>query len=157
VDVGFLIDAPPPDTFAPGRFRPQCWMTGPHLAQRESILGVMCFIPEVGVGSSDDQRLITWKRMFAQGWASTGIPFLMDVSPGYDAHIVFPGSVRYGLNSTWTSALKDMVAEYGADGFVYNSWNGYTEGMAAMELREYGDTYRIWAKSLADLYLPGQE
>jgi len=155
VDVGFLIDALPPATFAPGQFRPHWWTTGPYLAQRESILGVMCFIPEVWVGSSDDDTLIMWKRTFSQGWAATGIPFLMDVSPGYDAHLVFPGSIRYGLNANWTSALKEMVREYGSDGFVYNSWNGYTEGMAAMELREYGDTYRNWAESLACMYSLG--
>ena len=155
VHVGFLIDALPPATFAPGQFRPHWWTTGPHLAQRESILGVMCFIPEVWVGSSDDETLIMWKRTFSEGWASTGIPFLMDVSPGYDAHLVFPASIRYGLNSRWTSALKEMVREYGSDGFVYNSWNGYTEGMAAMELREYGDTYRNWAESLTCTYSLG--
>ncbi len=112
----------------------------------------MCFIPEVWLGSSDDAAVILWKRTFSEGWESTGIPFLLDVSPGYDAHLVFPASVRYGLNGGWTSALTELLCDCGSDGFVYNSWNGYTEAMAAMELREYGDTYRRWAESLTGMY-----
>ncbi len=150
--VGFLLDVLPPGTFAPGRLRPDWSRTGPHLAQQESILGIMCFIPEVWLGTSDDATLVQWKRTFSEGWESTGIPFLMDVSPGYDAHLVFPGSVTYGLNTIWTDALTRLVEDCGSDGFVYNSWNGYTEGMAAMGLREYGDTYSRWAESLTAMY-----
>ncbi len=152
VRVGFLLDALPPGTFAPGRLRPDWRLTGLHLARQESILGIMCFIPEVWLGSSDDAAVILWKRTFSEGWESTGIPFLLDVSPGYDAHLVFPASVRYGLNGGWTSALTELLCDCGSDGFVYNSWNGYTEAMAAMELREYGDTYRRWAESLTGMY-----
>jgi hypothetical protein len=154
VKVGFLLDVLPPGTFAPGHFKPSWQWTGPHLKEQASILGIMCFIPEIWLGSSNETRLLNWKRDFSSGWASTGIPFLMDVSPGYDAHLVFPNSVRYGLNPTWTAALTEMVRDYGQDGFVYNSWNGYTEGMAAMELRErsHGNVYRAWLGTLTAMY-----
>jgi hypothetical protein len=152
VKVGFLIDALPPDTYAPGKFRPSWQATGPFLKNQQSILGIMCFIPEIWIGSSDDAEVIAWKQDFSSGWASTGIPFLMDVSPGYDAHIVFPSSVRYGLSLDWMKALMQMVDECGDDGLVYNSWNGYTEGMAAMDLVEYGDVFYRWLGRMTCMY-----
>jgi len=152
IEVGFFIDALPPGTYAPGKFRPSYGSTAYYLKQQDSILGIMCFIPEVWVGSSNDQHLIDWKRRFSQGWADTGIPFLMDVSPGYDAHIVFPDSVQYGLNTTWMQALTEMVQDFGQDGLMYNSWNGYTEGMAAVVLQEYGDAFFKWLGELTCMY-----
>lgn len=154
IEVGFFIDALPPGTYAPGVYRPSYSSTAQYLKQRDSILGVMCFIPEIWVGSSDDERLIDWKRRFSKGWANTGIPFLMDVSPGYDAHIVFPGSVQYGLNTAWMEALTEMVQDFGQDGLMYNSWNGYTEGMAAVVLQEYGDRFYKWLGDLICMYEP---
>lgn len=152
IEVGFFIDALPPGTNAPGAFRPSYGSTAPYLKQQDSILGIMCFIPEVWVGSSNDQQLISWKRRFSRGWADTGIPFLMDVSPGYDAHIVFPGSVQYGLNASWVQALTEMVEDFGQDGLMFNSWNGYTEGMAAVVLQEYGDQFYQWLGTLTCMY-----
>jgi hypothetical protein len=29
--------------------------------------------------------------------------------------------------------MKELVARFGSKGFVYNSWNGYCEGLAGME------------------------
>ncbi len=152
IEVGFFIDALPPGTYAPGTFRPSYSSTAYYLKQKDSILGIMCFIPEIWVGSSNDQLLIDWKRRFSKGWADTGIPFLMDISPGYDAHIVFPGSVQYGLNTAWMQALTDMVHDFGQDGLMYNSWNGYTEAMAAVVLQEYDDTFYKWLGTLTCMY-----
>lgn len=154
VRVGFFIDALPPGTYAPGAFRPSWQTTASYLRNEPSILGVMCFIPEIWKGSSNDNTLIDWKRTFSAGWAGTGIPFLMDVSPGYDAHIVFPSSVRYGLNLQWMLALTEMVEDFGADGLVYNSWNGYTEGMAAVVLEEFDDCFYHWLCKLTCMYAP---
>ncbi|MGD2095238.1 MAG: hypothetical protein PVH77_09560 [Phycisphaerales bacterium] len=148
IDVGFFLDVLPPNTNAPGVFRPSYNLTAYYLKQQDSILGIMCFIPEVWVGSSSDQYLINWKQRFSRGWAETDIPFLMDISPGYDAHIVFPNSVQYGLNDSWMQALTEMVQEFGDDGLMYNSWNGYTEGMAAVVLQEHGDKFYEWLREL---------
>lgn len=148
VKVGFLVDALPAGTYAPGTFRPTPEATGPYLAARDSVLGIQCFIPEVWVGSSNDSTLIAWKRNFSSRWAQAGIPFLMDVCPGYDAHIVFPGSVQYGLTSSWRTALSSMVTDYGADGMTYNAWNGYTEALVAVPSSEYGDACLNWLTSM---------
>jgi len=152
VNVGFFLDVLPPNTNAPGTFKPSWQSTASFLKNEDSILGIMCFIPEIWVGSSDDMTLLKWKRDFSRGWANTGIPFLMDVCPGYDAHIVFPGSVQYGLNIKWTMTLADMVEDFGDDGLMYNSWNGYTEGMAAVVLNEYGDFFYEWLQTLTCKY-----
>ncbi len=152
IHVGFFIDALPPGTFAPGTFRPSPEETGPHLKKTDSILGIQCFIPEIWqMGSPTTADRIAWKRDFSRRWSETGIPFLMDVSPGYDAHLVFPGSAYYGFTTVWLDALEQMVRDFGGDGYVYNSWNGFTEGMAAMPLqRQYGgDRYYQWLKCLS--------
>ena len=150
--VGFFLDVLPPETFAPGRFRPSAQWTGSHLKNEPSVLGIMCFIPEVWIGSSSDSTVINWKRNFSEAWAATGIPFLMDISPGYDAHIVFPGSVRYGLNLNWMTALTLMVQDYGQDGLMFNSWNGYTEAMAAVPTHEYGHAFYSWLSTLTCIH-----
>lgn len=149
VKVGFFIDPLPPGTNAPGRFKPDPEATGPFLRRTNAILGIQGFIPEVWTELTDDAALIAWKRDFSRRWSESGIPFLMDVSPGYDAHLVFPeGHPPYGLNAAWQEALTEMVADFGQDGLVFNSWNGYTEGMAAVPTREYGDTFYRWLQRL---------
>jgi hypothetical protein len=150
VRVGFLLDPLPPASNAPGVFKPSPERTGPALAETLSVLGIQAFIPEIWitVPAADPQR-IAWKRDFSRRWSETGIPFLMDVSPGYDAHIVFPGSVYYGFTAEWRDALTDMAADFGEDGMVFNSWNGYTEGMAAVPTREFGDAVYRWLQEMA--------
>ncbi len=149
VEVGFFIDPLPPNSNAPGTFRPGPESTGPALARTESILGIQSFIPEIWVsGSPTEAQLIDWKRDYSRRWSATGIPFLMDVSPGYDAHVVFPGSRLYGFSPTWQDALTSMVADFGRDGLVFNSWNGYTEGMVAVPTIEHGDQYLRWLEVL---------
>ncbi|MBN2086028.1 MAG: hypothetical protein JW748_12485 [Anaerolineales bacterium] len=150
VRVGFLLDPLPPASNAPGIFKPSPERTGAALAQTPSVLGLQAFIPEIWItGPAADPQRIAWKRDFSRRWSETGIPFLMDVSPGYDAHIVFPGSVYYGFTAAWRDALAEMVADFGGDGLVYNSWNGYTEGMAAVPTREYNDVFFRWLQGMA--------
>ena len=149
IRVGFFLDPLPPASNAPGIFRPDPVRTGPALLAAVSVLGIQAFIPEIWVsGSPSDAQLIVWKRDFSQRWSEAGLPFLMDVSPGYDARIVFPGSIRYGLTSEWRDQLTGMVSEFAKNGLVFNSWNGYTEGMAAVPTREYGDAFFQWLRIL---------
>lgn len=154
VKVGFLLDALPPNSFAPGNFFPAPWRTSRPMRRSESILGICAFLPEIWSGIGDDpgdlQRL-AWKRNYIADWAETGVPTLVDVSPGYDASIVFPGSVRYGHTEAWRESLRQMVAELGDDGVVLNSWNGYTEAMSIVPTTERGDAVYLWARDLADL------
>jgi len=144
VKVGFLIDPLPPGSNAPGVYRPSPEASGPALVGTDAILGIQAFIPEIWVAYPDEAQLIAWKRDFSSRWSATGIPFLMDISPGYDATIVFPSSITYGHTQEWRDALAGMVADHGQDGLVFNSWNGYTEAMAAVSTDEDGDTYYEW-------------
>ncbi len=154
VKVGFLLDALPPNSFAPGNFFPAPWRTARPMRRSESILGICAFLPEIWSGIGDDpgdlQRL-AWKRDYIADWVESGVPTLVDVSPGYDASIVFPGSVRYGHTEAWRESLRQMVAELGDDGVVLNSWNGYTEAMSMVPTTERGDVVFLWARELADL------
>jgi hypothetical protein len=71
----------------------------------------------------------------------------MDVTPGYDNSIVFPKTkLKYGYTQKWRDAQSELVARYGTAGMVYNSWNGYTEGMAAMPTKERKDVDFQWLK-----------
>jgi hypothetical protein len=149
VKVGFFLDALPPGTNAPGRFRPIPEKTGPCLLRSDAVLGIQCFLPEVWLGERSEEARREWKRDFAARWFRTGLPFLMDVSPGYDNHLVFPAHrLRYGFDDAWREALSSLVRDFGAGGIAFNCWNGYTEGMAAVPTREHGDTFYRWLRSL---------
>jgi hypothetical protein len=148
VRVGFFIDALPPDTFAPGVFRPSATRPGPLLNETRSLLGVQCFIPEIFTDLTDDDALLAWKRAFLRAWYQTEIPLLVDVSPGYDASVVFPQSKRYGFTQSWKDGLTALVRDYGRAGMVYNAWNGYTEGLVAVPTVEHGSEYYDWLTSL---------
>jgi hypothetical protein len=142
VKVGFFIDALPSGTHAPGVFKPSPEETGPFLRATRSLLGIECFVPEVFLGLSNTTAVISWKRSFSQRWFQTGIPFLMDVSSGYDGRRVpqfGTNSAHYGLTTEWLAQLAQMTEDYGRAGMVFNSWNGYSEAMAAVP----GVTYRL--------------
>jgi hypothetical protein len=149
VHVGFLIDPLPPGSNAPGSFRPTAEGSGPFLSNSDSILAIQAFIPEIWIsGWPSEAQMITWKNDFSRRWSATGIPFLMDISPGYDARIVFPNSIRYGFSESWQLAGSAMVEAFAEDGLIFNSWNGYTEGMAAVPTVEYGVQYFRWLQDL---------
>jgi hypothetical protein len=156
VKVGFFIDAVPPGTSAPGVFKPSSKFTGPELRKLKSLLGVECFIPEVFIGSSDTGAVVNWKKDFSSGWFQTGVPFLMDVSSGYDARPIFGREPPvYGFTSEWLSQLGLLVQDYGQAGMVFNSWNGYTEGLAAVPSTKYGSIFYDWLQSQKyDVYAP---
>jgi len=152
IQVGFFIDPLPPGSNAPGAYKPIPESTGPELLLTDSILGIQSFIPEIWhPGVPSQAQLIAYKSDFSQRWSQTGLPFLMDVSPGYNASLVFPDSIVYGFTLEWQSALTQMVIDYGQDGLVFNSWNGYTEGMAAVPTFEYQDRFYHWLQSLCTI------
>ena len=152
VRIGFFIDPLPPNSNAPGIFKPIPESTGPELLNTDSILGIQSFIPEIWhPGAPSEAQLIAYKDNYSQRWSQTGLPFLMDVSPGYDAHIIWQNAIVYGFSLTWQISLTQMVVDFGADGLVYNSWNGYTEGMAAVPTFEYFDQFYIWLQTLCVL------
>ena len=152
VRVGFFIDPLPPNSNAPGVYKPSPEGAGPELLKTDSILGIQSFIPEIWLpGGPTDMQLLGYKDDYSQRWSQTGVPFLMDVSPGYDAHLVFPGSIYYGFTLQWQNVLTEMVKLYGEDGLVFNSWNGYTEGMAAVPTMQHGNQYFYWLQTLTTI------
>jgi hypothetical protein len=148
IRIGFTLDVMPPGTNAPGLFRPTADRTGPELARAPSVLAVQCFLSEIWEGSDDESVLLDWKNRFASEWAGSGIPFIFDATPGYDAHVVFPNSSRYGNDETWWNGQLRIVRHVRPAGAVFNSWNGYTEGMAGMPTLQYGEANERRVKSL---------
>ena len=147
VRVGFTLDALPPDHDA--SFKPSPKRTGPMLAKQRAVLAIQPFIPEVfrglatGLcrepgsncdahdGSPQLAELIAWKRDYIGAWVNTGIPVILDVSSGYDAHNVFDTNPpRYGNNEPWRFAQGQMLNTLGVRGVTGNAWNGYTEALA---------------------------
>jgi hypothetical protein len=148
--IGFFLDLLPETPNAPGSFKPSAQNTGECLKKTNSILGIQCFIPEIWLGSNNEADLLNWKREFSSAWFRTGIPLLMDVSPGYDARKVFGenSAPPNGWTQTWRDELSQLVNQFGKNGMAFNSWNGYTEKMAAVPTQEFGDVTYQWLKSL---------
>lgn len=151
VRVGFFLDATPENGSLPhATFKPSPASTAPWLSQTASLLGIQCFAPEIFADASGDSDILAWKRNLMRRWISTNIPVLVDVSPGYDGSIVFGANAhpRYGLGKEWFDGMTAIVDDLARNGMVYNSWDGYTEGMAATPTREKGSFLYDWLKSL---------
>jgi hypothetical protein len=128
-------------------FKPDAVSTGPYLRQQASMLGIHSYMPEgwVDVKPEANSKVnecfrIAWKEEFSRQWFKTGIPFLQDVSAGYDGSLLFKnrqpvgwGLTKWGYNRTWFAVMNQLVRDYGENGMVYNAWNGYCEGLAGME------------------------
>jgi hypothetical protein len=121
--------------------------TGPSLRGQASFLAVQAFIPEVFIGASDENTMLTFKRAYLEGWINQRVPVMLDADPGYDGHIVFPGSKVWGNNDHWREGISNL-RDLPVAGVVYNTWNGYTEGYAAVPTREDGDVNFRWMQSL---------
>jgi hypothetical protein len=152
IRIGFLLDALPVATYSPGSYKITPENAELFLAQQKSILGIQCFIPEIWTGYDTDTDLINWKRDYCQRWSNTSIPFIIDISPGYDAHIVFAESMIYGNNEVWRDSLSAIVEDIAADGITVNTWNGYTEGFAVVPTLEYGDASFTCITDLFEMY-----
>lgn len=142
--VGFALDILPPDSYAPGSFKATPSLTGTWLALQSSVLAIQCFLPEIWTGKSDESELIAWKRNYHNSWINTGIPFIHDLTPGYDAHIVFPSSPVYGNTLSWLDLQTQAIQDFGSLSLTFNAWNGYTEGMAGVPTVNYGDAIYLW-------------
>lgn len=179
--VGFFIDPIPRDptsTFGVAgitempistygaSFKPDPLTTGPFLQQQACILGIHAYSPEGWIDGRpnsgkkvNEAYKLAWKKEWSKQWFETGIPFLQDVTPGYDANKLFQNEpdaasrlYSWGNNDTWRRELFELVKTHGAKGFVYNSWNGYCEGLAGMSTAEYKDVNVNWIKSIVGLY-----
>ncbi|MFN8445381.1 MAG: hypothetical protein U0175_31620 [Caldilineaceae bacterium] len=130
------------DTFTPSPEK-----TGPYLRQQASFLAVQAFIPEIWPDISNEFGLIAYKYDYLHRWIAQGVPVILDLSPGYDAHIIFPGAKRYGNDALWRFALSGFRTQQ-VKGITFNTWNGYTEGYAAVPTLEFGDAAFQWIQEL---------
>jgi hypothetical protein len=152
IRIGFLLDALPVASYSPGSFKITPENADPWLANEKSILGVQCFIPEIWTGYDNDNDLISWKRDYSLQWSKSTLPLIMDISPGYNASVTFPGSMIFGNNQEWRDSLTEIVKDIPANGITVNTWNGYTEGFAVVPTLENSTVNYTWVKSLYDLY-----
>lgn len=120
---------------------------GRLLREQPSMLGVQGFIPEIWLGGSTDLERVLNKLKYWMGWLTQGVPVIMDVSPGYDAHLVFKDSPFYGFTEVWRRLLAAFWNP-AYSGMAYNAWNGYTEGFAGMPLKEAGERDSMWLRDL---------
>jgi len=144
IRVGFALDILPPDSYAPGNFKATPVSTGTWLSQEASVLAIQFFLPEIWTGMSNENSLITWKRNYLSSWKNTGIPLIFDLTPGYDAHIVFPSSPVYGNTQSWRDLQSQAIGDFGSQSLTFNAWNGYTEGMAGVPTVQYGNATYLW-------------
>lgn len=140
-------------------FKPDPITTGPFLYAQASILGIHAYSPEGWIDNLaapvNECFKIRWKEEYSRRWHATGIPFLQDVTPGYNGSKIFakaPGLHEWGYDPAWQSALLDMTRKYGRKGIVYNSWNGYDEGLAAMPTIEQGNGNSNFIQSVLATY-----
>ncbi len=153
VDIGFVLDTLPGNGY---NVTPNA---KGFLAATKSFLAIECFISEIALGTDDLRDLIPRKNIFVSNWVQAGVPFILDVSPGYDAHIVFPTKDdsywRIANNDIWHNGQTQMITTTaGANsirGITFNTWNGYTEGYAAVPTLENGDQAYVWLQSLLQL------
>jgi len=94
------------------------------------MLAVEGYIPEIWLGGSGNNERLDHKADYWWQWLRQDVPVMMDVSPGYDAHIVFPSSSFYGYTTKWRSGIWERWSPTFC-GIVYNAWNGYPGAMLA--------------------------
>ena len=153
IQVGFMLDPLPGNAYS---LTPS---SGTALAQTRSFLAIKPFISEIAMGTDDLRTLLPKKQSFVEAWLAAGVPFLLDVSPGYDAHIVFPAQNnaywRIANNDIWHNGQTQMITcNAGGNsirGIAFNTWNGYTEGYAAPSTLEFGSQAFTWLQSLLQL------
>lgn len=172
VRVGFTLDAI-------GRmyYSPYPQRAGVALERTASVLAVQGFASEVFSGlvkngppctqewqkcqPHDNNRdnldhLTGWKRAAVGDWVATDVPVILDVSSGFDGRIVWKslGTGFWGDNldyteDRWRNAMS-LLRGPGIKGITFNTWNGYTEGYAAVPTREHGATVYNWLKDLLE-------
>jgi hypothetical protein len=147
--VGFIIDPTP--------LPPYGTHDGPDpaaLKKTSSVLAVNPFnISSQGDGApkppddiTETERL-AYARKIMTTWSESGIPFIAPVTPGYDAHIVFPGTGIYGFNPKWRLRQQKLTVEFASAGLSVESWNGWTEGQAIPPSQEDGDRHLRWVRA----------
>ena len=158
--VGFVIDAlcqpispaGQPIQYHPVSSYPTCNPDAAcALSGQQSLLAVGAFIPENTIipGHPEAER-IDLKGKYLANWKKSGVPTIMDLSVGYDGHLVFqPGPYQpsgiWGNNASWRTELLRMQPDT-FTGVTFNTWNGYTEGYAVVPTTEFGESAFRWVQ-----------
>ncbi|MBV9469160.1 MAG: hypothetical protein JO316_19720 [Abitibacteriaceae bacterium] len=96
---------------------------------------------------TEEERLEYAESILSQ-WSASGIPLLVPIIPGYDAHLAFPGNGSYGFNTAWRERERQLAARYGANGLSIDTWNGWTEGYAIPPSQEDSDVHLRWVREV---------
>ena len=150
--VGFIIDPTPLPPF------------GSHLGPEpdairatDAVLAINPFnIGSEGVGEPRPHEEVTemerirYARSILREWRASGVPLIAPIIPGYDAHIVFPGSEQYGFNEKWLRLQKNLVVAHETAGISIDTWNGWTEAYAIPPSVEDGDVHMEWATDVIE-------
>ena len=102
------------------------------------------------------ERIADWKRDAVRDWVKTGVPVILDVSNGFDGRVVW-AEVWHGFwgdnldytDDRWRNWMSELKGP-GIKGITFNTWNGYTEGYAAVPTREHGWTVYNWLTDLLE-------
>jgi hypothetical protein len=119
-----------------------------------AILAIQMFIPEVYDSAVAEDQIFDFKRLLIETWRDSGVPVILDLAPGYDGHLVFPGSKVWGNNDLWRSWLTSLWTDSPRNAYVgisYDTWNGYTEGFVAVPSDRNNDDDFHWIKKLFQL------
>jgi hypothetical protein len=113
------------------------------------------------------KQIADGKKDFLRSWINSGVPVFLDVDPGYDATKLWgekvyeplcSGNDRPGMLADtgrtgspvfdrWRNVQSEFKGQ-GVKGIVFNSWNGYTEGMVAQDTIEHNTVERRWLTDL---------
>jgi hypothetical protein len=174
VSIGFVLDATiRPVIFGQPAFVNDYYPTsaypacsadaGAALLMQRSLLAIQAYAPEgtLSPERSEVER-VDLKRRYLANWAATGIPVFMDLTIGYDGHLVFqPGphmqSGIWGNNASWRVELL-RIQPRAFPGSAFTTWNGYTEGYAVVPTTEFGQSAFRWVQRITRQWfdiLPG--
>jgi hypothetical protein len=130
--VGFTLDAQSSGhSGGCTSYLPTASAAGGWLAQTDAVLAILAFRDEWLASDNSEATRIANKRAFIDGWVGTGVPVILDISAGYDGHLIFNNPVTYGNDDAWRNYQSQMKGN-GVKGVVFDVWNGYTEGWSGM-------------------------
>ncbi len=149
--VGFTLDVRTPRSACNAGRCPTAASTGPQLQLRNSVLAIQPFRSEIDAPVQTDVGRRNFKRTFDEGWVSTGIPLILDLTGGYDETIFGGIGPKYGNNDRWRTLQLELISGKQV-GWSFSAWNGFTEGWAGMPTLQYGtdgtpqDTMNRWLR-----------
>ena len=165
--IGFTLDVTdgPVGSYS---FTPSA--SGAVLEHASSVLAIQLFLSEARAGRvqngapfgppfdnnvSNLNAMIDGKLGLLELWRITNLPVVYDVTPGFDGRFVWAGGGTgfWGDNYNYTSDdWRNLQSERKNKNFIgvtLYTWNGYTEGYAAVPTVEHGETIYDW---LGDVY-----